>query len=201
MLVEQQRNMMRSQLIDSAVHIVANEGYQKATTKNIATRAGLNEVYIYRLFDDKETLISRAFAASDEDIAYAIEKTLPLMRMDGLPMEDRWRTLFLRVYKQLLADRDYARFYVRYYYSEQYRQYAMTAHVACYEKAVDGLREFFRPGEDARGLLRFAFESMIGMVFRAAAEDTNDTKSADEQFALLYRAMAPSLKDELAAAQ
>ena len=198
MLAESQRSGTRTKLMDSAVCIIANEGYHRATTKNIATRAGLNEVYIYRLFGDKEDLISKAFGDADEHIAYAIEKALPLLRLRELSWEDRCRALFMRAYEQMLVNNDCARFYVRYYYSEQFRTYAMAKHSFRYEKLRSCLAEYFKPGENTEYLLRFAFEAIMDLVFRVASGDVKKTPDAAEQlFTLVYRAMAPSFRDAL----
>ena len=43
--LEQQK--MKQIFMESAVHVVARDGLEKATTKAIAAQAGLNEAYIY----------------------------------------------------------------------------------------------------------------------------------------------------------
>ena len=190
---------MRRTLIDSAAYILANEGYYRATTKNIAAHASLNEAYIYRFFESKEDLIRCAFALDDNNLAALLMKSIPLMRMQELPFEDRCRALFMRAYELMISNHDHAIFYVRYYYSEQYRQYAIADHRACYCRVVEELKSFFKPGENSAVMLRFVFESTINIVFRVAGGDIENTPQvADQLFKLVYRAIEPGFKDGLA---
>ena len=39
---------LRSRLIDGTIRVIAQEGLDKATTKQIGTTTGINEAYIYR---------------------------------------------------------------------------------------------------------------------------------------------------------
>lgn len=41
---------MKQIFMESAVHVVARDGLENATTKAIAAQAGLNEAYIYKCF-------------------------------------------------------------------------------------------------------------------------------------------------------
>ncbi len=190
---------IRAMLMDSASYVIATEGYYKATTKRIARQAKLNEAYIYRYYESKEDLIRTAFALNDRNLAELIMDLVPKLEEDGRPWEDRCRALFICAW-ELMVSVDYdARFYVRYYYSEQYRIYAKAGHDKCYAPVAARLGQFFRPGVDASAVLKFVFEATIAMVFRTVSGDTDYTDEKLEQhFRLVYQAVRPYFRDGLA---
>jgi AcrR family transcriptional regulator len=47
----------RSQILDSAAQVFAEKGFHRATTKEIASTAGVSEGTIYNYFDSKEALL------------------------------------------------------------------------------------------------------------------------------------------------
>ena len=61
------RENVKCALINSAIDVIATQGLDKATTKLIANVAGLNEVYIYRNFNDKEDLFVKVFEYLDDN--------------------------------------------------------------------------------------------------------------------------------------
>ena len=52
---------MRIKLIESTIHTISKVGVDRATTKLLAGNAGLNEVYIYRIFGGKDGLFNETF--------------------------------------------------------------------------------------------------------------------------------------------
>jgi len=63
---------VRDQLLDAAVRLYAEAGYRGATTRRIATAAGVNEITLFRHFGSKDALIreaiSRAGSSSVPDL-------------------------------------------------------------------------------------------------------------------------------------
>jgi AcrR family transcriptional regulator len=58
------RDDTRARLLAAAARVYAGHGYLGATTRAIAAEAGVNEVTLFRLFGDKETLLDEAIAAT-----------------------------------------------------------------------------------------------------------------------------------------
>ena len=52
----------RGRLLDAAIRVYAQHGYQGATTRAIAAEAGVNEVTLFRIFGSKESLLDEATA-------------------------------------------------------------------------------------------------------------------------------------------
>lgn len=50
-------NEVREALLNSTVRIVAQYGLERTTTKLIAADAQINEAYIYRCYDSKDSLL------------------------------------------------------------------------------------------------------------------------------------------------
>ncbi len=59
---------VRDQLLDAAVRIYSEVGYRGATTRRIATAAGVNEITLFRQFGSKEALMREAIARSRESV-------------------------------------------------------------------------------------------------------------------------------------
>ena len=61
-------------LIENAIHLIAEGGFEKATTKELTHCGGqlpdfkMNEVYIYRFFKSKENLYEAAFVRLDTEL-------------------------------------------------------------------------------------------------------------------------------------
>ena len=65
------RDDTRARLLGAAARVYAAHGYLGATTRAIAAEAGVNEVTLFRLFGDKETLLDEAIATTAEVSAVA----------------------------------------------------------------------------------------------------------------------------------
>ncbi|HEU5305123.1 MAG TPA: helix-turn-helix domain-containing protein [Gemmatimonadales bacterium] len=53
---------VRDQLLEAAARLYAEAGYRGATTRRIATEAGVNEITLFRQFGSKDALIREAIA-------------------------------------------------------------------------------------------------------------------------------------------
>src|SRR5687767_3990663 len=60
---------VRDQLLDAAARLYAETGYRGATTRRIATAAGVNEITLFRHFGSKEALIHEAITRAGSSSA------------------------------------------------------------------------------------------------------------------------------------
>lgn len=66
-------------LLSNAIHLIAEGGFEKATTKELTLCGGhlpdfkMNEVYIYRIFGSKECLYESAFIRLDRELFSAFQ--------------------------------------------------------------------------------------------------------------------------------
>ena len=82
-------NEVREALLNSTVRIVAQYGLERTTTKLIAADAQINEAYIYRCYDSKDSLLQATFHMEDVCLAEHVRKSLPVMRIRGLNWKER----------------------------------------------------------------------------------------------------------------
>ena len=71
---------IREVLMNNTIRLIADGGFEKATTKAIThsgelpTDVKMNEVHIYRLFGSKEELYSFVFDYIDREIFFALQR-------------------------------------------------------------------------------------------------------------------------------
>ncbi|HEY3011660.1 MAG TPA: helix-turn-helix domain-containing protein [Gemmatimonadales bacterium] len=65
---------VRDQLLEAAVRLYAEAGYRGATTRRIATEAGVNEITLFRHFGSKDALIREAISRAGSSL---VPETLP----------------------------------------------------------------------------------------------------------------------------
>lgn len=82
-------NEVREALLNSTVRIVSQYGLERTTTKLIAADAQINEAYIYRCYDSKDSLLQATFHMEDVCLAEHVRKSLPVMRIRGLNWKER----------------------------------------------------------------------------------------------------------------
>jgi len=62
-----------SRIIEAAIELVGELGYKGTTTRQIAVKAGVNEVTIFRRFGSKEALVEKAIPYAQEQLRAAFE--------------------------------------------------------------------------------------------------------------------------------
>lgn len=67
-------NEVREALLNSTVRIVSQYGLERTTTKLIAADAQINEAYIYRCYDSKDSLLQATFHMEDVCLAEHVRK-------------------------------------------------------------------------------------------------------------------------------
>lgn len=66
----------KRKILDAALKIFAREGYNSATTRNIANESGFSEITLFRKFESKEKLFKEAMSVNNEKLQ---EKCITLM--------------------------------------------------------------------------------------------------------------------------
>ena len=59
---------LRRRLIDGTIHVIAQDGLDKATTKQIGIETSINQAYIYRCFENKEDMLKKTFEELDDEL-------------------------------------------------------------------------------------------------------------------------------------
>lgn len=84
----------RRRLIDGTIHVIANEGLDKASTKLIGQTAEVNEAYIYRCFADKEDMFAKTFSSLDDELVSEAMQHIAVMYKQEMTLLSRCWVFF-----------------------------------------------------------------------------------------------------------
>ena len=154
---------LRLRLIDGTIHVIAREGLDKASTKQIGLSTKINEAYIYRCFKDKEDMFAKAFDSLDNELANKILQHLPVMYMQELEYELRCRVFFEAVWKFMLANKEHCLAFIQYYYSTYFTKYSVEAHKKRYVSVVEKFKDAFKDEADVWMILNHILNVMLDL--------------------------------------
>ena len=192
-----EKHRMQQMLIDSAIRVVVRDGLVKATTKAIAREAGVNEVYIYRGFKDKEDLLRAALHLEDTRFIQLFLKTLPALQTpDGGWIDESW-TLWRTMWEFILSLPEDCVFYARYYHSANFQKYAREQHLETCAPVVAQLTPAFREGINVPLLLGQVFETMLFFALQVLeGRLPHDEATARLAYRQIYSFIAPHIQPE-----
>lgn len=191
---------IRQAFIQSAIHVVARQGLVKATTKAIAAAAGLNEAYIYKCFCGKDELLAAALWKLDEGLVRHLSETFPIMRNTTLSWKERCFILWKSSWEFILEKADECLFYLRYYYSSDFRLYARERHLQYYRALRSRTDHVFRSEADIDMIIHQIFETMLAFAAHVmAGEMENNDTTTERTFEQIYSFVAPHFRAELTA--
>ncbi len=177
----------RCRLIDGTIHIIARDGLDKATTKQIGTFTSINEAYIYRKFADKEDMFAKAFDKMDEELLSKAMQHVEIMYLQSMEYEMRCRFYFAAIWKFLLEDRDECIAYVRYYYSPYFTRYSADAHKRRFKPLVDKFRDAFKDEADVWMILNHILNVMLDFAVKVHNGEMPDGDNYSEHvFRVIY---------------
>ena len=192
-------------LIQNAIHLIAEGGFEAATTKNLTHCGGsfpdfkMNEVYIYRLFGSKEHLLEQAFIYLDRELFVALQSGLD--SIGGAPAiiakpKESFFAFMKQAWAFLLKNEERCRCYVRFYYSVYFKGEARECHKRLFRGIKDVLGGVFKEEVDADAVIHSVFTTMFDFairVYNGELEDSEDT--CLHVFNVLYCMMMTYLKD------
>lgn len=174
------QNEIRSALRESVIHIVAQDGLENTTTKKIAQRAGLNEVYIYRVYQDKQDLMRQIFLLEDFDFIQEILNQCSVMGAQELSPETQYRAIWTSCWSYLMERPDSCLFYVRYFYSANFDEAVQKKHQSFCKHLLQQLNI-------SEALLHQILEMVWVFSSKVALGIwENDPQTAEDCFCLLY---------------
>ena len=196
---------VRNILLNNTIRLVAEGGFEKATTKAI-TFCGdnlpdmkMNEVYIYRLFGSKEHLYETAFAVLDHELVTALRTRLELSRASDLPTKEKMHDVFIHTWRFVLRNEERCRFYTRYYYSIYFSGESLAQHVKLFEKIVDSFSPMFKEEADVGSIMHIVLSMLLDFAIRVYNGDLEDTETNRAHiFNVLYCVMASYFNDRIA---
>lgn len=182
---------MRDTLIARTISVIATEGLDRTTTKAIVTGTGINEAYIYRLFEDKVDLLCKAFDSLDAEL---VEKTLeffPVMQTPDMEKETRCRMYFLSVWNFMLGNKEKCLAFVRYYYSQYFARNSYEAHRERYKPLVERFSVAFTDEADVWMILNHILNVMLDFAVKV---HNDQMKKEDDYVEHVFRVIYASVK-------
>ena len=187
---------IRQKLIDGTIHVIARDGLDKATTKQISNETSTNEVYIYRCFADKEDLFAKTFEFLDEELVTTTLRHISVMYMNEIDYEMRCRIYFIAIWKFLLGNKDKCLAFIRYYYSPYFLKYSSANHKKRFEPLVEKFQVAFRQESNVWMILNHILATMLDFavkVFDGAGP--NDENTAEHVFRLVFASVGQYFKN------
>lgn len=181
----------RRRLIDGTIHVISRDGLDKASTKQIGLETNINQVYIYRCFNDKEDMFSKAFDKLDEELFSKAMQHIEIMYLHSMEYEMRCRFYFSAIWNFLLQDRDKCIAYVRYYYSPYFTRYSAESHKRRFKPLVEKFRGAFQDEADVWMILNHILNVMLDFAIKVH----NDQMSKEDDYVEhIFRVIYASVK-------
>ena len=187
---------MRTILINRTITVIANEGLDKTTTKAIVSGTGINEVYIYRNFIDKEDLLAKTFDRLDDELVDKTLDTIRVMNLTEFDFDVRAKMYFMEIWRFLLSNREKCLAFIRYYYSPYFRKYSETSHKLRFKPFLEKFQLLFREEANTWLILNYILNVMLDFavkVFNEEAQDDDDT--SEHIFRVLYASVKQYFKN------
>lgn len=180
-------------LIANAIRLIAEGGFEKATTKELAYSGGhlndfkMNEVYIYRYFGSKEALYEAAFMRLDREFYNLLmNEATEIGDFEDDTREKLYR-YFLKVWSFLLGNEVKCRCYVRYYYSVYFKGASKETHKQHYKDMANAISPIFKKEADIVAILHSVFIMLFDFAIRVYnGEIDNNEVDRYHVFNVLY---------------
>ena len=181
---------LRLRLIDGTIHVIAREGLDKASTKQIGLSTKINEAYIYRCFKDKEDMFAKAFDSLDNELANKILQHLPVMYMQDLEYELRCRVFYEAVWKFMLANKEHCLAFIQYYYSPYFTKYSVEAHKKRYVSVVEKFKDAFKDEADVWMILNHILNVMLDFAVKVHnGQMPSEDNYSEHVFRVIYQSV------------
>ena len=189
-------------LIENAIHLIAEGGFEKATTKELTYCGGhlpdfkMNEVYIYRFFGSKEKLYETAFVRLDSELIQAFKNGTEIVGGFGGDIKRKLNEFFILAWRFILGNEERCRCYVRYYYSIYFKGDSRMSHKKLFEGIITEVTPIFKEEADVEAILHSVFTAMFDFAIRVYNGEFEDSDiNRPHIFNVLYCMMATYLKE------
>ena len=184
------RDEIRQKLIDGTIFVIARDGLDKATTKQIGITTATNEAYIYRCFQSKEDMFCKVFDVLDNELLDATLHHVEIMYVTDLPYEMRCRRYFAAVWDFLLSNRDKCLTYIRYFYSPYFTRLSAEGHKKRFSPLIARFRDAFRDEADIWMILNHILNVMLDFAIKVHnGQMPENDDYAEHVFRVIYRSV------------
>lgn len=188
-------------LIDNAIHLIAEGGFENATTKNLAfyreppKDIKMNEVYIYRLFGSKEELYESAFLSLDKELTEMFCKAIATLSDLLIDTKKKLYQFFLMAWQSILKNEARCRYYVRYYYSIYFKGKSLEKHTKQFDLIVNNFNALFKKEANVKAIMHSVFNVLLDFTIQVYnGEIVDNEENRVHVFNVLYCMMMTYLK-------
>ena len=189
-------------LISNAIHLIAEGGFEKATTKELTHSGGMipgfkmNEVYIYRIFGSKESLYEATFIRLDDELYHAFRNGVEAVGGFEENTKEKMHVFFLKAWDFILSNEERCRCYIRYYYSVYFKGATLETHKKHFEGMVSKMAPLFKDEADVVSILHSVFTTLFDFAIRVYnGELENSDINRPHIFNVLYCMIVTYFKD------
>ena len=193
---------LRELLIGNTIRLIAEGGFEKATTKEITYGGGtipglkMNEVYIYRVFGSKEALYEAVFISLDNELVTAFQRGVNAIGGFSGDTKAKLFEFFNRAWEFILGNEEKCRCYVRYYYSVYFTGRSFEAHKLLFKGIVSEMEPLFKKEADVVSILHSVFTALFDFGIRVYNGDLQDNEiNRPHIFNVLYCMMSTYFVD------
>ena len=193
---------LRELLISNTIRLIAEGGFEKATTKEITYGGGtipglkMNEVYIYRVFGSKEALYEAVFISLDNELVTAFQRGVNAIGGFSGDAKAKLFEFFNRAWEFILGNEEKCRCYVRYYYSVYFTGRSFEAHKLLFNGIVSEMAPLFKKEADVVSILHSVFTALFDFGIRVYNGDLRDNEiNRPHIFNVLYCMMSTYFVD------
>ena len=168
--------------MDAVVRLVSRIGVENVSTRAIIAEAdGVGtDVYLYRLFGNKENLLLQTFLREDAKLIDEVLKRSDVLWEFSIPFEDRMRHFWHSVWLWFTdAHPDTCMFLARYYYCSYCGEQAKQGHVALCKPLAEKCSTLY-PGVNVARMLDSVMGMMLATAFQVCSGRTPDDGTAAE---------------------
>lgn len=188
---------LRQALIDGAIHVIAQNGLDKAKTKAISNATGINEVYIYRIFENKEKLFEKAFEYLDVQLVDKALLHIDVMYMTEMDYETRCRIYFLAMWRFLIGNKDEIFAYVRYYYSPYFKRHSAEMHKQRFIPLVNKFKDAFKDEAAVWLILNHILNVMLDFALMVHNDEMpKEDNYSEHVFRVIYQSVKQYFRKE-----
>ncbi len=184
-------------LVSNAIHLIAEGGFEKATTKELTHCGGslpdfkMNEVYIYRIFGSKENLYEQAFVRLDYELFCAFRNGVAAVGGFDENSKEKLYEFFQMAWRFVLGNEEKCRCYVRYYYSIYFKGRSLEMHQKLFKGMISDMAPMFKDEADVVSILHSVFTTLFDFAIRVYNGDLEDSDiNRPHIFNVLYCMMA-----------
>ena len=192
--------LVRDTLIENTIYLIAEGGFEKATTREIAHCRGhlpdvrMNESYIYRLFGGKENLYAEAFSRLNREMTTAAQKAIADFCHSDYPLKKNAYQMLHGLWRFMLRNEARCRCFVRYYYSVYFTGESKRQHQTEFVKCVSTFSHMFKEDANVVALTHSVFTTMLDFAVRVYNGELEDDEENEQHiFNVIFNSLADYL--------